>query len=704
MLSKPHYFSSLRILLLLLPLLFPFVTDSLAESLNIDSDNLTFLGQNDINEEEQQLQQLLAILDKHTELATKSKLNADFVPGMITVFNGRDLEARGIRTVWQALGLVPGIEISLAGSGNPEIVVRGIGRTFGSGIIKYMVDGISVNSTFLGQNSPVLEIPVAQIDRLEVIRGPGSALHGEFALAGVVNIITRKEGDQLFGHLGQYNTYSGGGLFSWTDPDHNRQFSLNLAGTQSDGADVTTGPDVMYNLGLGAISNAPGPANEEKEAFSSFINLRCRNFSLDGQYVREGHGSHFGSTYILGFDQDRIILNHEYALLQGAQKIEFSSSLLANLQLGWSNYTFESDHSLVYPPGFPGFANGRFNGSHYEESKWFGGLDLNWTKWQKHNLLLAWSFSYVQEGDVYGEGNALPSTGAPLATYQTFTGSENWMVEDVDRLLNSITFQDEFTFNNDITITAGLRYDNYDDIGNSLTPRLALIWDLNEYHIVKAQYARAFRPPSFLEMNIRNNPSVTGNSSIDPTTIDSYELSYIYHQSGTTSRATLFYSSLEDLIVVESSTYINSGGAVLQGLELELEQKLSSLVKIDLNLSYSDTKDKDTSSQIAGAANWLANGGIFYEPRQDVNFHLQYCFVGQRNRRASDQRDNLAAYQTVDLTANIFNLFGSGITTRAGLANIFAEDVRYASPSAAAYPEDLPRPGRTWWLQLSYEF
>ena len=148
---------------------------------------------------EQAALNLMELFDNVTEIATKTKLNADYVPGMVTVLRGEDLEARGYQTVWEALELVNGIETSVSGTGLRQILIRGVGRTLGSGNIKFFLDGLPINSTFLAGAHQALEFPVELIDRIEVIRGPGSAIYGEFAFTGVINVITNKSGEN--GHV-----------------------------------------------------------------------------------------------------------------------------------------------------------------------------------------------------------------------------------------------------------------------------------------------------------------------------------------------------------------------------------------------------------------------------------------------------------------------------------------------------------------------
>ena len=121
---------------------------------------------------EQAALNLMELFDNVTEIATKTKLNADYVPGMVTVLHGVDLEARGIQTVWEALGLVPGFESSFQSQGTRLLQIRGAGGVVFSGNAKILLNGISINSTFQAISTTVLNISPELIDRIEIIRGP----------------------------------------------------------------------------------------------------------------------------------------------------------------------------------------------------------------------------------------------------------------------------------------------------------------------------------------------------------------------------------------------------------------------------------------------------------------------------------------------------------------------------------------------------
>ncbi len=145
---------------------------------------------------------MLSVLEEETEIATKTKMNADYIPGVVTILHGEHLKAMGIHTVAEALTLVPGIQLSRNKSGEPSVKVRGFDVAFNAGNVKVLLNSIALSRESSGINSSVLLTPIAQVDRIEMIRGPGSSIYGDFALAGVVNIITRHIGGGISGVAG----------------------------------------------------------------------------------------------------------------------------------------------------------------------------------------------------------------------------------------------------------------------------------------------------------------------------------------------------------------------------------------------------------------------------------------------------------------------------------------------------------------------
>ena len=194
-------------------------------------------------EDETEMLELLAILDAETTIATKTKLNSDFVPGMVTVLNGEELEALGLRTVWEALSLVPGIQAYRNAGSDPMYTIRGLQFPFNSGNIKVMLNSIAMSREDSGINSPVSLLPVEQVKRIEFIRGPGSSLYGSYAFMGLLNIITRDEGAGAYGAIEAGDVFRGGFRYSWSDPERELRFSASVSALDSSGGIRPLGAD-----------------------------------------------------------------------------------------------------------------------------------------------------------------------------------------------------------------------------------------------------------------------------------------------------------------------------------------------------------------------------------------------------------------------------------------------------------------------------
>ena len=105
------------------------------------------------------LNDLLAVLADETEVATRSRENADFVPGIISVLSGDEARALGARTVLDAMALLPGVQVDRGGNGAATLQLRGMSAFFNSGNVKLLIDGLDTSFGVAGQNSSTLLIP-----------------------------------------------------------------------------------------------------------------------------------------------------------------------------------------------------------------------------------------------------------------------------------------------------------------------------------------------------------------------------------------------------------------------------------------------------------------------------------------------------------------------------------------------------------------
>ncbi|MBI3775850.1 MAG: TonB-dependent receptor [Gammaproteobacteria bacterium] len=653
---------------------------------------------------------LMRVLDEETEIATRTKLNVDFVPGMVTVLHGKDLLAKGVRTVYEALGLVPGVELSMTGDGQYQFLVRGMGKAFASTKTKFLINGVDVNST-LGPVATVRTIPIEQVDRIEVVRGPGSAIYGEYALAGVVDVITIEQGNTVFARYGDVDGGTLGATYGYHPAASKFGFSFNFSGTSTGGGDVTSGKDKLSTSAVPAIkasSNAPGASNERESNNAAMLKMNYADLSLYIQHVRSAFGDHFGVNDALPDESTKLVRRWDFDTVEVRNPWRIGSEARAEVRVGWTHFLTDVSGQQLFPAGFPGFAaTGVIGGPHYEETRRTIKSAFEFPLSPRHYGVGGIEYADVRQGDTWNERNySLTSTGTgfvPVAQIK-YQGAENWLKEGLKRRIVSAYFQDQYTGLDKTTVTAGLRVDHYNDVGNAVTPRIGAVYQLSSRQTLKLQYSDAFRPPSFLEMYSQKNPVVNGNPEISPERLHNLEAGYAYNSGQYVFRATAFHSDIHHIIVIDTASKIfhNGGEAHIRGLELEGVVPLARNLKIDGNVSVQNSNTQEGLSSLWGAAQRLANLGVLYQANTDRYINVQYRYTGARERETADTRAVLEGYQTADFTVSADKIWLPALSLRAGVRNIFDADVRFPAPKAT-YPDDYPRPGRQWWLAANYD-
>ncbi|NCA69313.1 MAG: TonB-dependent receptor [Sphingobacteriia bacterium] len=638
------------------------------------------------------LESLLTLLEQETELATRSGMNADFVPGMATILSGDDLLVRGVRNVGEALALVPGISEGLEMTGERQILSRGVGYGYASGNIKILLDGVSMNSTLYATANPVLNIPIEQVERIEVIRGPGASVHGEFAFAGVIDVITRK--DQRSVHLQGMDggDAGGGGIWHWRDTERDLLFSVNALGLDGD-AGVEVAEDALHVNGLPELSNAPGDSNESRRYRGLFADLTWGDFFAALKILDDDYGDHFGINHFLPPDDGRLASRQGYESIQIGGNLALGEQLSTRLRLEALRYERDRDDLYVSPAGYFVKDEPVFMSQGYRETRYLAAADTHWRPNPHHEVLLGLEASHVEVDWATWDWPAVFAIDYP------------WLDEDRNRRILSLVLQDQLSVTDAVTLTGALRYDDYSDVGSHVSPRLAAVWRIDDENILKLQYARAFRPPTFYELQY------PGKGPVDAAEIDTYELGYILKKPRWETRLILFQSNLTDPIIFANrdSGYVNSDDARLRGVELEYTQRLLGTLKLDANLSFVDSLDRSTDRPLAGGTDLLANLALLWRPLEAWTAALQLRHVGARERRPLDARPALDGYTTADLTLS-YARSARGLFARFGVKNLTDADVRYPDQEATRggipwpYPDDYPRPGRRWWMSIGYAF
>lgn len=656
--------------------------------------------------EEGELLALLTLLDQETELATQSKMNADYVPGMITILHGSQMEAYGATTVAQALNNVAGFYITTNNTGDYVTTVRGIGASLTANNLKVMINGVPVNRPVDGSADWVMRLPLTQVERIEIIRGPGSTLYGEFAFSGVINVLTKKANRAALSAGNDQHTQIDGMM-------HHRfgsglTLSANLNHRERDNSGDQTGVDNFYRQGLG---HSPGDIYDHEQGDVVFVDSEYQGYRLQLHYTDVERGGWYGRNAALPEDKEprkETVINLDF---------DKSWSLTPDLSLGINLNALQTDLDyatyLPIPAGVSGPGGNpipadRFRQDKNSDESKRAKLYLHWNGFEHHQV-------FFEASQVHSEVTDSSLTLYPDGQDPIYPGpDESLVLEGAKRQLTSATLQDQWQILEDLELTLGIRHDDYDDWGDATSPRLAAVWRSNDQHIFKIQYAEAFRPPTLADQNPGPNtfPGVVYNP-LSAETLKSTELSYLYNGINTTFRSTLFNIQVDNLIEFhlqpgQPPEWRNRGDVNSSGIELEWEQQLNREWQWLANLSYSDAEDKFEADQtLVGSVEWLGNLGLRWSasPRQQHSIWVNHVGTQEgwdsiRPNRATEFDD----YTTVDYCFSLTRVAGmEGLSLIASINNLTDREYSVLA-NPAQYPYGLPQGGRSGRLQLAYDF
>lgn len=611
-----------------------------------------------------EMERLLQILEEETEVATRTRMNSDFVPGIVTVLQGDEMEALGFETVWEALEMVPGMQVARDLSGAPSLIMRGLQFPFNSGNVKVLIDGLSLSREDAGVNGIALDTPIALVERIEVIRGPGSVVHGDFAFMGLVNIVTRSR-SRAFARGTTDEAWSGGGVVRFGE-DSGWHGSLAAAGLTTDQALVVK------------------PRTGEEQRLWAVADVGVAGFSVHAAFASR--------------DVD------EAAPPPGGPTIG-SFQRHGSVEARWEAALGPDLKAIAHAD----YRRNRFELSDVELEGWVGGggVALQWQGWRRHAWLLdvGWTGSHIDRArfrplDASPPSSPPQSGPVPGAPPLPGSGTLGVDLEDEGRTILSATLQDAFDLSEDLTLTAGGRLDHYDDLGTRLTPRAALVWRVSAEHVLKLQYAEGFRPPTFFELFGRNDrsPRAQRNANLDFEINRTAELHYVLRKPGRVIRATAFRTNL-DAMIFPRMGFRNGDEARATGFELEWQQQIGSRLKTSADLSFVDAQDSRNQAaelqRSPASAEWLGNLAVSWRMTRQAALTARWSHVGDRIA------PEFPGYDLVDLTLSRRDLLLRGLQLRLGVKNLFDDDV--------VYPQVLPErnlplrfPGRSVWVQLSW--
>lgn len=230
-------------------------------------------------------------------IATGTPKSLASAPAVTSVITAADLKAMGAQSLEEALETIPGLHISRGNFAySPRYFIRGIASTFNPHTLQ-LVNGIPQTSLFAGGRSERVanrhNLPVSMIERIEIIRGPGSALYGADAFAGVINVITKGPEDVDGGHFiastGSFHTGEAALQQTGTVGTARALFSLDYFETDGDRRAILSrdAQTIVDDLGLAPpASLAPGPVETSTRYYNAGIDLIWNDVRLRGSWLR----------------------------------------------------------------------------------------------------------------------------------------------------------------------------------------------------------------------------------------------------------------------------------------------------------------------------------------------------------------------------------------------------------------------------------
>jgi len=637
--------------------------------------------------------------DELISIVTKHPQSLRDAPAIASVITAKEIRQMGARTIQDVLHRLPGFDISMTATGSYIIEVRGI---IASQKMRVMIDGHNAQEEVNQAIGWVFDtINLENVKRIEVIRGPASALYGANAYAGIINIVTN-DGDDVDGviggiGIGSFNTKRTNIQLGGRSGD--LQYAFFVSGYKTDG-------DSLY-LKRDALSNS-GKTDFWEEQVDFAAKFNYQGWQLNSRYLEKKRGPYIGIQHALNDESE---IKHGQYFVDLSYQGEISEQLKLSTKLFLDRSTNFDQYWQLLPPRAAA-PDGSIARAVVESEAYGAELQFDYQLFENNLLTFGAAIEHHELFNARFYVNFLPDKDLTPIDYQEVTGDRDWIDQPkANRDIWALYMQDIWAISEQVTFTFGVRYDQYSDFGSSTSPKVAGVWKLDDHWDLKAQYAKGFKAPVFAELYIQDNPAQTGNPNLKPETADTYELSLGYMTAGqVNTRVTYFNINEKDKIQTDltgTGMAENIGGTEIEGIELEWKKRFGVAHSFYFNYTWQDARYSLDDSKIPDFASHKGNVGGNYLINRYLNINTNIYITGDRPRAAGDSRDDHKGYFLTDMTFT-FSRYITGLEVRASIYNLFNK--KYTNPSfyvpAAGGGEvsDYPQERRNYSLDMRYSF
>jgi outer membrane receptor for ferrienterochelin and colicins len=609
---------------------------------------------------------------------SKAKGALENAPSSITVFTREEIKSMGITDVYELLNYVPGFQVirEVSDGSTKEILVRGSSKGDINNHVLFLLNGQRLNDDQTGGvTARTRFLTTGHIKRVEVIRGPGSAIYGSNAFMGVVNMITETELTEVSINTGSFGHKSASAITSTGNAEYNFSLYADFYSDEGEGYDVGVGHDVY----------------DPQHGENIYTTFKFKEFELNAFYYQNTYEDFFQEGRLgnkVNQDKTRKIgidTSHNWKV---SNKIKLTTTLA---------YTEgKREMMLIRRPAGTDIGQGPI------PTDWLGGpsteysamqisTDMNYAINTNDALAVGIMYRYSGNDDVevftnYANLNVIPHRIGPIPDW--YIGEVVPVSTDITEILEEhlniwgIYAEYKKQLGDDLTTFLGARYDEHDDFGNTTNPRCGIIYDATFDAIFKLLYGKAFRAPTLNELINGRNPD------LEPETIETIELVYIQKIGKIINTSlTYFYNDVEDIIITLASGTVerveNGGEADIRGIEYEVTATpvKELLMRVTYTHIFSDTSPNAFEKSGSIVLNYH---------KEDWNFNINGIY-----------RDKMDALLQQQGSYFLFNTKFSyrvtnNVTANVAIKNVFDEDYDTYGFQLQQFNYEVPNRGREW--------
>jgi outer membrane receptor for ferrienterochelin and colicins len=537
--------------------------------------------------------------------ATKTLRKIYEVPATVRVITSETIKENGFLTLEDALSILPGFQFRNIQGFNSYVFQRGI--TSQNNLILLLVDGVQINELNSGGFYAGGQFNLNNVQQIEVVYGPASALYGTNAISGLINIITKdaknSQGISVSGLMGSFKTYNGNIEYGYYDEENEVGLRIAAMAKTSEKADLA---------GAEGDNNWSSDMENFEDDYSVDIKGQYSDltFGFTFQDKRASRTTNYKSVGTNYLDKNTLwdisflntYLKYNYRLFSCADMrsmLYYRNSTIADNTIAY--ITNQSQVGYYRPNSLIGFEN-MFSSCPLENLKLSGGL----------------LFEYESLAENYSTTYSNSPTEKPPVPSSP---------EMENNTLLSLFLQANYKIYNSLSIFGGLRFDHSSIYNDVFTPRMGLIYNENKL-TVKLLYAEAFRAPKPWDYKFGlGNPDLESENMTAMEAAATYSITekFIVDLS-------VYKNKLLDLMVQETnesgSRSINKGDIEAIGMETSLEYKEKPFGAF-FNYSYNSSEDEN-GQEIPEIAKHTINIGAKYYPFEDIELLLRGSYLGKR--------------------------------------------------------------------------